>query len=260
LITLEPCNHHGRVGPCTEAILGSGIRRIIYGTQDPNPRVAGQGARRLIDAGLEVRALSETDPEAPLARACRELIDAFGHWIATGRPWVVVKTAHKAGYAGGTSLEALRESMIPPAGQKTFTSPSSLKLAHDLRRRADAILTGSGTVLADSPEFTVRHVPEHEIVASGLKKRKLVVLDRQARVQTRWLEQSRARGFDVWVRQNLETTLTELGQAGVLEVLVEAGPELSSFILRSTLWDQHVLITQGNPPGNPDTVTIRLRS
>ena len=230
-ITLEPCNHHGRTPPCTEAILASGIRKVVFGVKDPNPRVAGQGAERLRAAGIDVSECA--DPA--LHQACAELIRPFAHWAATGLPWVVVKTAHTA-----------EGSMIPPPGQKTFTSPASLKLAHELRRRADAILTGSGTVLADRPEFTVRLLPDHPLVASGLKKRKLVVLDRRGRTPEDWIKQAQDRGFEVLIRADLQETMKELGKAGVLEVLVEAGPELSSAILHSSLWNQHVLITQGD--------------
>jgi diaminohydroxyphosphoribosylaminopyrimidine deaminase/5-amino-6-(5-phosphoribosylamino)uracil reductase len=240
-VTLEPCNHQGRTPPCTEAIVGSGIRRVIYGTRDPNPKVAGQGAERLRQAGIEV-----TEAQGKLSLACQKLIRPFAYWARTGRPWVVLKTAQRM-----RNLP-LQQSMIPPPGHKTFTSASSLKLAHELRRQADAILTGSGTVLADLPEFTVRHVPDHAIVASGEKKRRLVVLDRRHRIPKDWIAKSESRGFEVWVREDLESTLDELGKAGVLEVLVEAGPELSSFILQNSLWNEHVLITAGNP----DTVEI----
>lgn len=240
-VTLEPCNHQGRTPPCTNAILGSGIRRVIYGTRDPNPQVAGQGAERLKQAGVEV-----LEARGELSLACQKLIRPFAYWARTGRPWVVVKTAQRM------SGLPLQTSMIPLPGTKTFTSLTSLKLAHELRRRADAILTGSGTVLADRPEFTVRHVPDHAIVASGAKKRRLVVLDRGHRVPGDWISESEARGFEVWIREDLEEALKELGKAGVLEVLVEAGPELSSFILQNSLWNEHVLITAGNP----DTVEI----
>lgn len=254
VVTLEPCNHQGRVGPCTEAILkarslahqagGAGLRSVVFGTIDPNPRVAGQGAERLRQAGIQVR---EWDP----AGECRELIRSFEHWITTGLPWVVVKTART------------REgSMIPPAGQKTFTSPQSLRLAHELRRRADAIVTGSGTILADRPEFTVRHVPDHDFIVKGLKKRKLVVLDRRGRTPPDWIRAAEARGFEVLIRTNYEEALIELGKLGVLEALIEAGPELSAFVLQSPLWpgqsplwNEHVLITQGNP----DQVAIERR-
>lgn len=224
VVTLEPCNHHGRTGPCTEAILAAGVKRVVFGTRDPNPKVAGGGAEKLRANGVEVI-------EGVLATECEELIRGFANVARTGLPWVTVK-------------RALRHdgSMLPPAGRKTFTSPAGLRYAHELRRRADAIVTGSGTVLADNPLFNVRHVEDH----AG-KRRKLVVLDRRGRVTEEWKLAAEARGFDIIQSADFRTALAELGRAGVLEVLVEAGPELSSAILESGLWNELVDIFEGEP-------------
>jgi diaminohydroxyphosphoribosylaminopyrimidine deaminase/5-amino-6-(5-phosphoribosylamino)uracil reductase len=242
VITLEPCNHHGRTPPCTEAILKSGVRRVVYGATDPNPQVAGQGAKRLAEAGIEALLCSD-----PLLRAeCEELIRPFAHWAKTGLPWIVIKTAHLIDPLSN-SYDSLRATMIPPPGQKTFTSAESLKFAHALRRRADAIMTGSGTILADWPEFTVRHVRDHDLVSRGEKKRWLVVLDRRGRTPAEWIEEARARGFEVLVRPDFEAAIRELGGLGALETLVEAGPALSADLLSQSHWDQHVITTQGQP-------------
>jgi diaminohydroxyphosphoribosylaminopyrimidine deaminase/5-amino-6-(5-phosphoribosylamino)uracil reductase len=270
LITLEPCNHHGRTPPCTEAILAAGIPRVTFGAIDPNPRVAGQGAERLRQAGVDV----EHCPDPWLREACEELIRPFAHWASTGLPWVVVKTAHLGTWAGTRGTSNVRHigasattdgaegptaiapdaphspfarSMIPPPGQKTFTSPESLKLAHELRKASDAILTGSGTILSDLPEFTVRHVSEHPIVASGQKPRILVVLDRRGRTPASWTQAARSRGFEVLIRPDLTAALKELGDRGVLQLLVEAGPSLSSSVLSMGIWNRHVVMTQGQP-------------
>lgn len=143
VVTLEPCSHHGRTPPCAERILEiPNIRCVVYGAMDVNPLVAGQGAKIISDSGREV--LMRSSPEVERLNA------PFFHWVRTGLPFVVVKQAlNREG------------SMIPPAGSKTFTSESSLKLAHTLRRESGAIITGSGTVLADDQLFTVRFVPEH---------------------------------------------------------------------------------------------------
>ena len=230
LVTLEPCNHHGRTPPCTDAILAApAVRRVIYGSRDPNRKIPGGGASRLREAGLEVEEL--IDPE--LLRRTTELNRPFFHWVRTGRPWVTIKTAH---FPDG--------SMIPPQGQKTFTSPESLTLAHGLRKRADAILTGSGTILADDPLFTVRHVPDHP----G-KSRWLVVMDRRGRLPEAWQKEAEKRGFRPLIETDLERALDHLGSLGCLEVLVEAGPTLSLAFLSGErcLWNAHVVITRGNP-------------
>lgn len=223
VVTLEPCNHTGRTPPCTEALLQAqkegGLQAVYFGCPDPNPRVAGHGATTLRQAGLEV--INWNDSEA------LDLIAPFSHWVQTGRPWVTLKTAYDA-----------QGSMIPPPGQKTFSSPAALLFAHQLRRASDAILTGSGTVLADRPEFTVRHCPDHLE-----KKRWLVVLDRRQRTPMDWIQSRQQAGFEVHLASNPFDALDFLGAQGVLEVLVEAGPLVSDFFLSRSLWNQHVLIT-----------------
>lgn len=224
VVTLEPCNHYGRTAPCTEAILAAGIRRVVYGVSDPNPRVSGGGAKRLQAAGLEVQ-------DGLAAEKCARLIAGFQRREIMGRPYVTIKRAFDR-----------RGSMIPPAGQKTFTSPEALRFAHELRRRSDAIVTGSGTVLADAPEFTIRHVPDPR-----KSPRFLVVLDRRRRVGSEWLAQAKANNFELIQAPDYPTALRELASLGAMEVLVEAGPTLSSAILQSELWDELIEIHQGSP-------------
>ncbi|MBC7691670.1 MAG: bifunctional diaminohydroxyphosphoribosylaminopyrimidine deaminase/5-amino-6-(5-phosphoribosylamino)uracil reductase RibD [Methylotenera sp.] len=225
VVTLEPCNHEGRTPACSEALLQAGVKKVIYGADDPNPRVVGGGAGRLRQAGVEVI----QDPKHQ--EACAELIRTFSHWSRTGLPWVTVKTAWN-----------LQGSMVPEVGAKTFTTPESLRFAHELRKRADALITGSGTVLSDSPLFTVRQVEDHPE-----KKRILVLLDRRKRVSAEWKLAAENRGFEVVDDLDLEGALYNLGQRGCLEALVEAGPELSGAILSSGFWNSHVQIRQITP-------------
>jgi len=244
VVTLEPCNHTGRTPPCSEGILATSARVVWIGANDPNGTVAGGGAARLERAGLDVRHLASLkDPQAAeLHGDCARLIAPFAKRCRTGLPYVVVKQALSAD-----------GSMIPPAGQKTFTSPQSLDFAHRLRRRADAILTGSGTVLADNPHFTVRRVPDFE----G-KRRWLSILDRRGRVPQSYLEDARARGFETRLETSLAEALGRLGTDGALTVLVEAGPEVTREVLESAFWDEHYIIRQGRD-GAPDSITLRRR-
>jgi diaminohydroxyphosphoribosylaminopyrimidine deaminase/5-amino-6-(5-phosphoribosylamino)uracil reductase len=226
LVTLEPCSHQGRTPPCTDAIFASGAQRVVFAVRDPNPKAAG-GEAVLREAGIEVICLADFAPSPQLDLAQRQL-GPFLKVLQGGMPWITVKRAFDE-----------QGSMIPPAGQKTFTSPSSLKLAHLLRRRSDAILTGSGTILADLPEFTVRHVPDH----SG-KTRFLVIADRTGRVERDapdYLDAAKGRGFEVILTQDWRAELRKLVARGVLEVLVEAGPYLSDEVL-ATEWDEQWLI------------------
>lgn len=220
-VTLEPCNHQGRTPPCTEAIIQSGIKRVVIGTRDPNANVIGGGIERLQQTGIEV-------VSGIAKNECQQLIHAFAHNANTGKPWITVKRAFN------------REgSMIPAMGQKTFTSQPSLILAHRLRKKADAILTGSGTILADNPEFTVRHVPDHP----G-KRRFLAIMDRRRRVPDSYLVAARQRGLEPLIYQDIETAIKDLATKDVQDLLVEAGPSLSQAILNSQMWNMSVTIQE----------------
>ena len=175
-VTLEPCNHQGRTPPCTEAIIESGIRHVAVGTRDPNPHVKGGGIERLQQAGVDV--VCGVNEEE-----CKQLIAPFAYSVQTGKPWITIKRAFDA-----------KGSPIPPPGQKTFTSPESLKLAHQLRKKSDAIMAGSGTILVDDPLFTVRYVPDHEN-----KRRRLAIIDRRRRVPQNYLAEAAGRGLDATV-------------------------------------------------------------
>jgi diaminohydroxyphosphoribosylaminopyrimidine deaminase/5-amino-6-(5-phosphoribosylamino)uracil reductase len=223
-VTLEPCNHQGRTPPCAEAIIAAGIKKVAIGTRDPNPNVKGGGGARLRQAGIEV--IENVNEEE-----CRQLITSFSYSLQNGRPWITIKRAFDE-----------NGSMIPPHGQKTFTSPESLRLAHQLRKKADAIITGSGTVLADDPLFTVRHVPDY----AG-KRRFLAIIDRRRRVPENYLAKARAHGLDAFVYEDIKDALTDLTNKGVRDVLVEAGPVLSQAMLDSHLWAMSVIIRRAEP-------------
>lgn len=219
VVTLEPCNHRGRTGPCTEAILATSAEHVVIGIADPNPKVAGGGADHLRRAGLLVDFLQGDTAQV------ERLIAPFKKRVLQGLPFVTVKQAINR-----------NGNMLPPPGQKTFTSQGSLMIAHALRRRADAIITGSGTVMADDPHFTVRLLPDH-----ANKRRKLFLFDRRRRIPTTYIEAATARGFDVTFANDLESALRE---SDALEVLVEAGPQLRAHVLQSPFWDEHVTIKQ----------------
>jgi diaminohydroxyphosphoribosylaminopyrimidine deaminase / 5-amino-6-(5-phosphoribosylamino)uracil reductase len=244
IVTLEPCNHHGRTGPCSAAILSTPAREVWYGMADPN-LVASGGAERLRAAGLRVFRLEDLDhpDRASLLVQAERLLAPFATRVQRARPFVTVKQA----------LDPLG-SMIPPKGAKTFTGPEALLLAHQLRRRADAIVTGSGTVLADQPEFTVRHLPD----IAG-KSRILTILDRRGRVDADYLAKAAGLGFRPEIATDLPEALRRLAAAGCNEVLVEAGPTLTSLVRDLGLWDEWVLIEKALE-GQPDRITITRNS
>ena len=219
-VTLEPCNHQGRTPPCTDAIIKAGIGCVVVGTKDPNPHVKGGGIEHLEKAGIKV--ITSIREEAS-----KKLIHAFAYHALTGKPFVTVKRAfNKSG------------SMIPSIGQKTFTSQKSLHLAHALRKKADAILTGSGTILADSPLFTVRHLADFPE-----KKRLLAILDRRGRVPQSYVKSATERGFHVVLYQDIAGAIEDLSLRGARDILVEAGPLVSKAFLDCNFWTASVKIT-----------------
>jgi len=143
-VTLEPCAHHGRTPPCCDALVRAGIASVHVATGDPNPLVNGQGTARLRAAGIAVHA---APPE--VEAAARELNIGFFHRMRTGRPWVRLKIA--------ASLDGL--TALPDGQSQWITGEAARVDGHAWRRRAGAVLTGSGTVLADDPLLDVRHVP-----------------------------------------------------------------------------------------------------
>ena len=238
VVTLEPCNHTGKTPPCTVALREAGIRRVVFGARDPNP-VAHGGEAALRSAGIDV---IQAQLGSETRTACEELIAPFSHFVRTGTPWVTIKTAHRED-----------GSMLPTPGQKTFTSPDSLRYAHELRRRCDAIITGSGTVLADDPSFTVQHVPDF-----ADKRRLLAVLDRRGRVPDAWLAHAAERSLIARRFTDIGACLAFLGQHEVVEALVETGPTLSQLILDSGVWQEHVSIQCRT--GMPDLITHVYRN
>jgi diaminohydroxyphosphoribosylaminopyrimidine deaminase/5-amino-6-(5-phosphoribosylamino)uracil reductase len=143
-VTLEPCCHHGRTGPCTEKILSSGIRRVVVGCCDENPLVSGRGIAILRRAGLHAEA-------GCLKDECRQQNRAFFSWAKNKRPWVTMKVASTLDGCIGDRQEKKR------AGKERWITGSTARAAaHALRAQHDAILVGVGTILADDPRLTVR--------------------------------------------------------------------------------------------------------
>lgn len=138
-VTLEPCCHQGRTPPCTEAVLASGVQRVVVALADPDPRVAGQGLARLRLAGLEVI-------EGVGAEAARRQNSAFLHRVAKGRPEGILKWA--------MSLDG--RTALPNGASQWISGPEARAWVHRLRARCDAVIVGGGTVRADNPLLTSR--------------------------------------------------------------------------------------------------------
>ncbi|MPY93888.1 MAG: bifunctional diaminohydroxyphosphoribosylaminopyrimidine deaminase/5-amino-6-(5-phosphoribosylamino)uracil reductase RibD [Acidimicrobiia bacterium] len=215
-VTLEPCSHWGRTPPCVDAVLASGVRRVVVGTVDPDTKVAGQGIAALRAAGLEVEVgVCRAEVEAQLA--------PYLHHRRTGRPYVVLKLA--ASLDGRTAA--------PDASSRWITGPEARADAHLLRASSDAVLVGAGTVRADDPALTVRDLPAH---VAGWPRRPgplRVVLGRAP--------ESAAVRPCLELDGPLPGVLDELGRRDVVQVLVEGGATVAAAFHRERLVDRYVV-------------------
>ena len=247
--TLEPCCHFGRTPPCTDAIIASGVARVVSAAIDPNPLVAGRGMQVLRDAGIEAE-------HQPLADA-EELYEAFGKHVRTGLPFVVAKFAMSldgkiATYTGDS---------------KWVTGLLARQEVQRMRRECDAIMVGINTVLADDPQLTARGENGEPLGSQPLR----VVLDSHCRTPPearmlgepgrtlvvssseagQWAREDLVRaGAEVWTGSldspgmiDMNEVLAELGQRGVVSLLVEGGGITLGTLFDSGMVDKvHVFI------------------
>jgi diaminohydroxyphosphoribosylaminopyrimidine deaminase / 5-amino-6-(5-phosphoribosylamino)uracil reductase len=213
-VTLEPCSTSGRTGPCTNAIIESGVTKLVIGALDPNPRHSGRGISLLTKAGLEVRT-------GVLAAECSELNEAFNKWIQTGRPFVIAKC--------GMSLDG--RLTAPPSEGRWLTSAASRRHVHRLRAQVDAILVGANTIRSDNPRLTVRGV-------RGSRQPWRVVLSRSGSLPTkaRILTDRCADRTMVFREIGLDFLLRELGAKEITSVLIEGGG-----VMLGQALDQHLI-------------------
>jgi diaminohydroxyphosphoribosylaminopyrimidine deaminase/5-amino-6-(5-phosphoribosylamino)uracil reductase len=248
-VNLEPCCHTGRTGPCTAAILATGIARVVTAMHDPNPVVSGRGIRQLRRARVSV------DVGVRAAEA-QELNEAFSHWMLTGRPFVILKAA----------LTLDGQIASPVRKEKWITSSAARDEVQQLRHASDALLTGVGTVIADDPRMTDR---------TGLPRRRAllrVVLDsnlrlpldsklvksadgdilvlttpqagprKAAALERKGVEVVRIGGARASAqRVSIREAIVELGRRQILSVLIEAGSRLNGAALDAKIVDKMIL-------------------
>jgi diaminohydroxyphosphoribosylaminopyrimidine deaminase/5-amino-6-(5-phosphoribosylamino)uracil reductase len=245
-VTLEPCNHTGRTGPCSEALVAAGVARVVAAMQDPNPLVAGQGLARLAAAGIQVQS-------GLLENEAVELNIGFVSRMTRGRPWLRLKTA--ASLDGKTALNNNASQWI--------TGAAARQDGHRWRARACAILTGFGTVKEDNPQMTVRGVdyggleprqplrivvdsrlmtyPTANILAGG---NALIVCAVEDHARIEALQEA---GTDVLVIPNgqgkvdLHAMLRALAGRGINEIHAEAGFKLNGSLLREDCVDEFLI-------------------
>lgn len=215
-VTLEPCSSQGRTGPCTEAISRSGIKSVVIGAIDLNPKHEGRGLERLRSAGLEVRS-------GVLADECAALNEAFNKWIVTGRPFVIAKC--------GMSLDG--HLTRRPGEPRSITDAAAHRDAHQLRAMVDAILIGAETLRQDDPRLTVRGV-------HGAKQPWRVVLTRSGKLprSARLFRCRLAKRTLVYKKKSLEAVLGDLGKKNITSVLIEGGGDVLGQALDQRLIDK----------------------
>lgn len=241
-VTLEPCSHYGRTGPCTEELIRQGVKKVVIAISDPNPLVVGQGLSRLRDAGIEV-------VEGVLAHEAARQNDIFLKWITSGKPFITLKTAM-----------TLDGKIAAHTGHSRWiTGPESRHYVHHLRNQYDAILVGIGTVLADNPQLTVR-LPEGgknpiRIILDSHGRTPLtahVITDSQAttiiavtpKAPPKRLQALSQAGAEVLIIPegptgiDLQALFSELGKRLITSILVEGGASINGAILDATLADK----------------------
>ncbi len=260
-INLEPCNHHGRTGPCTEAIIKAGIGRVVAAMRDPNPNVTGNGLARLEEAGVKVK-------HGVLEEKARQLNESFIKYITTGLPFVGVKVAMSLDGKIGTIT----------GDSQWITGEKARQFVHRLRDQTDVIMVGIETVLKDNPRLTSR------IEGGGGKDPVRVIVDSSARLpfDARVIESSSTahtilavteqassekcraleeKGVEIIVlpaqngRVDLKALMRKLAEREYMAVLVEGGGTLNYSLLDSGLIDKLFIFIAPLVIGGKDSPT-----
>jgi len=242
-VTLEPCNHHGRTPPCTEAILEAGIRKVWYGTDDPNPGVRGGGAQFLAKAGVEVVG-------HVIESRCRRINEVYLTNISLRRPFVYLKLA--------MSLDG--RIATKTGDSKWITSEASRKKVHRLRDKVSAIMVGVETIIADNPSLTTRlprgrgrdpirivadsnlRTPSDALIFNPNSRAGVIIatkndppLDRKMELEKRGAKILQTAGID---RVDLKDLLSRLYASGITSVLIEGGARLAWGALEAGVVDR----------------------
>jgi len=240
-VTLEPCSTQGRTPPCTDGILETGINRVVYGAEDPNPSHRGRAKKILEASGIDVLTGVEK-------AKCEHLIRAFSKHQVTGLPWVLIKSA--------ISLDG--RITRPPSEGQWLTSPESRELVQQMRYESDAIITGGNTLRNDDPALTIRTKertskpqPWRMIITQGSRES----LPADAQVFT---DQYANRTL-IQENGNLLAALENLAARGCNQVMVEAGGKLLGAFLDANLVDEVAIFYAPLFTGGADTGFANLQ-
>jgi len=245
-ITLEPCSHYGRTPPCVDALIQENPERVVVGSLDPNPEVNGKGIKILRSKGIKVDVgIRESE--------CRQLNEYYFKFVKTGMPYITVKYA-----------QTLDGRIATKSGDSQWiSSEASRRYVHHLRSINDCIMVGAGTVAADNPQLTVRHVkgknPFRIIVDSTLRisikssvladlNSHLTIIATTSSASDVKMAAVKKQGVQVWVvkkerngRVSLRDLLRKLGKREIMSVLVEGGSEIITSLLKAGLVDKMII-------------------
>jgi diaminohydroxyphosphoribosylaminopyrimidine deaminase/5-amino-6-(5-phosphoribosylamino)uracil reductase len=223
-VTLEPCCHHGRTGPCTEAIIAARPARVVVGCRDPNPIVDGRGLGRLRRAGLRVEL-------GCLEEDCRAAIRGYAIWIRERRPLVTLKAA--------ATLDGFIADGAPGRrpGPVWITGPAARRASHELRAQHDAVLVGAGTVRADNPRLTVRLGRGR----SSTAPLRVVLAGRRPLPPAARVLSGAAPTLVIVGRAPVRRVLATLAKRDIQSVLVEGGARIHGAFIAAGLVDRVVL-------------------
>jgi diaminohydroxyphosphoribosylaminopyrimidine deaminase/5-amino-6-(5-phosphoribosylamino)uracil reductase len=249
-VNLEPCCHFGKTPPCTEAIIKAGIKRVVIGCLDPNKKVNGKGVKILEKAGIEVKV-------GVLKDECVELNKIFFHWIKTGKPWITLKIA------------ATLNGKISFGGKKDkITGEDSHKLVHSLRAEHDAVLTGSGTVIADNPQLTVREIKGKNPLRVILDKRfrcssnssifhqpgitLLFTNKENTKKETQFPKSTKI----IHWNGDFAEVLAHLAKLNITSLMIEGGQTINSFVIENSLAQEIQYFVSSSIAFGEDTLSV----
>lgn len=240
-VTLEPCDHFGKTPPCSQALIAAGVKRVVYGAIDPNPKVRGRGLRRLRQAGIHVE-------RGPLSQECEDLIADFKTWTLAKRPYVIYKVASTLD--GAVAIHG--------RGNWQISSPDSLKKVHHLRASCDAVLVGANTFRLDNPDLrprlakggkqplrvvVVSHLPPAQGKLAQIEPQRVLWICKYAKVKhlTAW-QNCGAQVAVLGKATTPQRILNTLAARGVYRLLLEGGPTLAASFLRAQLIDRLIVV------------------
>jgi len=257
-VTLEPCSTQGRTPPCTEAIIKSGVQRVVVGVEDPNPRHAGKGLRVLRKHGIKVSVGIGAEEAA-------RLIEPFSLWIHEGRPFVTLKL--------GLSMDGR---IADRKGKSRWITGSvAREWVQNLRRRVDGVMVGGGTVELDNPSLMPRpargrkpfriiidsrgRIPANaQILNDRFVKQTLIFVP--ADYPLKRIEMIRKKGAEVWIsskekrRVRIQTLMKELGHRGLLHILCEGGGEIAAALIAARCVDEFLFFIAPQIIGGRDSI------